>query len=73
MVVLRTDVSQARNVSSHLRNVSSHLRNVSSHLRSDTSQKVFLCRCKAAARALGKRFSGGIYIFEKKLTKLFGN
>ena len=59
MVVLRTDVSQARNISSHL--------------RSDTSQRVFLCRSKAAARALGKRFGGGIYIFEKKLTKVFGN
>jgi hypothetical protein len=47
MVVLRTDVSQERKVSSHL--------------RSDTSQKVFLCKCKAAARDFGKRFGGRIY------------
>ena len=52
VVVLRTDVSQVRKVSSHLRKVSSHL-------RSDTSQKVFLCRCKPTTKDFGKRFCGG--------------
>jgi hypothetical protein len=45
------------------------LRSNTSHDRSNTSQRVFLCKCKATARALGKRFSGGIYIFEKKTCK----
>ena len=45
VMVLRTDVSQARKVSSHL--------------RSDTFQKVFLCRCKPTTKDFGKRFGGG--------------
>ena len=51
----------------------SHVGKGRSHLRKVISQKVFLCKCKPTARDFGKRFGGGIYIFEKKLTKVFGN
>ena len=52
-----------------LRSNTSHERSNISQMRSITSQKVFLCKCKATARDFGKRFDGVIYIFEKNLPK----
>ena len=52
-----------------LRKNVSHVRSIESHMRNIESRRVFLCRSKAAARDLGKRFGCGIYRFEKNLPK----
>ena len=56
-----------------LRKNESHVRSIESHVRNIESRKVFLCRCKPTTKDFGKRFGGGIYIFEKNLQKYFGN
>ena len=66
MVVLRKNESHGRKNESHVRSIESHVRNIE-------SRRVFLCRCKPTTKDFGKRFGGGIYIFEKNLQKYFGN